>query len=158
MSRSITQIVIHCSATPDGRPHTVADIDLWHRQRGFQRSPRFKARFNPSLTSIGYHYVIYTDGTVHTGRHPDEPGAHAVGHNHNSLGICLIGQGRYSAAQWDALRNLVNDLLVEYGTKDGFVISGHRDLPNVHKECPGFDVDTWRAAGMVAEAGHILTA
>ncbi|WP_298434521.1 N-acetylmuramoyl-L-alanine amidase [Geobacter sp.] len=157
MAREINLIVVHCADTPDGRPQTVADIDAWHRARGFHRSPRFKTAFNPSLTSIGYHYVIYVDGTVHTGRHPDEVGAHAVGHNHDSLGICLLGQSRYTAAQWDALRNLVNDLLIEHGGKQT-TVCGHRDLPNVHKECPGFDVDTWRAAGMVAEAAHLLTA
>lgn len=156
MARTINQIIIHCAATPNGRPHTVADIDAWHRQRGFQRSPRFKGRFNSSLTSIGYHYIIYTDGTVHTGRHPDETGAHAVGHNHDSLGICMIGTDRFTPAQWAALSNLVNDLLVEHGGKQT-IVCGHRDLPAVHKDCPGFDVGTWRAAGMVAEAGHVLT-
>ena len=52
--RNINEIIIHCTATPEGRHVTVADIDSWHRARGF--------------ASIGYHYVIYLDGSVHAGR------------------------------------------------------------------------------------------
>lgn len=155
MSRTINHIIIHCSATPNGRSHTVADIDRWHRERGFHRPARFKARHNQGLTSIGYHYVILVDGTVHTGRHPDEIGAHAAPHNHDSLGVCLIGTDRFTPAQWAALRNLVNDLLVEHGGKQTQVC-GHRDLPTVRKDCPGFDVDVWRALGMLVPADHVL--
>jgi hypothetical protein len=42
--RIITRLIIHCTATPRGRHVTVADIDCWHRQRGFD--------------GIGYHYII----------------------------------------------------------------------------------------------------
>ena len=42
--RTINEIIVHCTATPEGRSYTVADIDHWHRQRGFD--------------SIGYHYVV----------------------------------------------------------------------------------------------------
>lgn len=157
MARAIDHIIIHSSATPNGRPYTVAEIDAWHRVRGFRRSPRFKAIFNQALGSIGYHYIIYADGTVHTGRHPDETGAHAAGYNAKSIGICLIGTDRFGMAQWSALRNLINDLLVEHGSKQT-IVCGHRELPHVPKNCPGFSVEAWRAAGMVADAGHILTA
>ena len=75
--RKITEIIIHCSATPEGRDYTVEDIDLWHRARGF--------------TGIGYHYVIYRDGSVHEGRPVDRAGAHCKGHNAHSIGICYIG-------------------------------------------------------------------
>ena len=52
--RTITEIIIHCSATKEGQPFSVADIDRWHRARGFR--------------CIGYHFVIYLDGSVHAGR------------------------------------------------------------------------------------------
>lgn len=45
--RKIDLIIVHCSATPEGKDFTTADIDRWHRQRGF--------------ASIGYHFVIYRD-------------------------------------------------------------------------------------------------
>lgn len=75
--RKITEIIIHCAATPEGKDFTVQDIDRWHRQRGFK--------------SIGYHFVIYRDGSIHKGRPLDQIGAHCTGHNANSIGICYIG-------------------------------------------------------------------
>ena len=72
--RHINEIIIHCSATPEGRDYTVADIDRWHKARGWR--------------GIGYHYVIYRDGSVHAGRPVEQIGAHCTGHNANSIGIC----------------------------------------------------------------------
>lgn len=73
--RRISEIIIHCSATPEGRDVTAAQIDQWHRQRGFK--------------SIGYHYVIRLDGSVEVGRNETAIGAHCSGHNRSSIGICL---------------------------------------------------------------------
>lgn len=75
--RKITDIVLHCSATRQGQRVTVADIDRWHRNAGYKQ--------------IGYHYVIYADGSIHDGRPIEQIGAHVAGHNANSIGICYIG-------------------------------------------------------------------
>lgn len=75
--RKISKIIIHCSATKEGKDYTVVDIDRWHRQRGFQM--------------IGYNYIIRIDGTIEIGRPIEMVGAHCVGHNRNSIGICYIG-------------------------------------------------------------------
>lgn len=75
--RTIREIIIHCSATPEGRNYTVEDIRRWHKQQGW--------------SDIGYHYVIYRDGTIHEGRNVDIAGAHCVNHNAHSIGICYIG-------------------------------------------------------------------
>jgi len=147
--RSIDLIVLHCSATPNGRRTTVEEIRSWHLARGFE--------------DIGYHYVIYTDGSLHPGRDEDVPGAHALGYNRTSIGICMVGgvggpdpknPGQYSQAQWETLRLAVEDLRTRYPgiTK----IVGHRDLPKVNKLCPSFDVATWLAAGMTPLQKHIL--
>lgn len=141
--RAITRIIIHCSATPNGRWNTARDIDDWHRQRGFQRSDSWVQRFNPWLFHIGYHYVIYVNGGTATGRHLDEVGAHAAGYNADSVGICMLGTDRFTAEQWHALEDLVERLLAK--RCPGAQVLGHRDLPGVTKACPGFDVATWRA-------------
>jgi N-acetyl-anhydromuramyl-L-alanine amidase AmpD len=140
--REINLIVIHCAATPNGRHFTVNDIDQWHRLRGFNRA---YPRINPELTSIGYHYVIYLDGEVHTGRAPEEVGAHAAGHNGHSLGVCLIGTDNFTPAQWAALKKLVLELAGRYPQAR---LLGHRDLPGVTKACPGFDVASWYQEAM----------
>lgn len=142
MSRQIDTIVVHCSATPNGRWTTAPDIDRWHDDRGFERRDHWRERFNPEYKAIGYHFVIYTDGTVVTGRHLDEVGAHASGHNARSIGICMIGTDRFALEQWQALDDLIGKLRERY---PGAKILGHRDLPEVHKTCPGFDVATWLA-------------
>ena len=79
---------------------TIEDIDRWHTDRGFRRGAEWLARQNGRLFSIGYHFVIYTSGTVATGRHLEEIGAHVAGSNARSIGICMVGTDRFTPAQW----------------------------------------------------------
>lgn len=127
--RQITEVIVHCSATPEGRPFTVADIDRWHRARGFH--------------GIGYHYVIYLDGSLHAGRSEERIGAHCKGHNAQSIGVCYIGgcaaDGRTpkdtrTPAQRKALTDLLGRLKRRF---PGIRIYGHRDF--AAKACPSFD-------------------
>ena len=127
--RSINEIIVHCSATPEGRDFTVADITRWHKARGFR--------------TIGYHYVIYRDGSVHTGRPLEQAGAHCLKHNAHSIGVCYIGgvatDGRTpkdtrTPEQKDALVKLLKDLHVRFPHA---TIHGHRDF--AAKACPSFD-------------------
>lgn len=145
--RAVDLLVIHCTATASGEPlsgrpwnapggHTAVEIiDRWHRERGFARTAAGRALANPALTAIGYHYVIDLDGTLWTGRHPDETGAHAVGHNQRSVGLCLVGgrerDAKYTAAQWDTLAQLVRQLsrqipAIPLKSPDRFPASGGR--------------------------------
>ena len=128
--RKITEIIIHCSATIEGKDYTVADIDRWHRARGFCK--------------IGYHYVIYRDGTIHAGRPICETGAHCIGHNAHSIGICYIGglakDGRTpkdtrTPEQREAMRSLVEQLKQKFPEAS---IHGHREF--APKACPCFRV------------------
>ena len=75
--RKINEIIIHCSATTEGRHFTVEDVRRWHKDRGF--------------ADVGYHYLIYLDGSVHAGRPITQVGAHCLGHNAHSIGVCYIG-------------------------------------------------------------------
>ncbi|AWX15216.1 N-acetylmuramoyl-L-alanine amidase [Mergibacter septicus] len=164
--RQINKIVIHCAATANGKPlgnshQTAAQvIDNWHAKRGFKRQEN-NLHFNPRLPHIGYHFVIDTDGLVESGRAINEIGAHVKGHNHNSIGICLIGgvgvgrekaHGRYTVEQWNSLANLLSNLAERFPHAE---IYGHRDLsPDLNddgvitqnewlKTCPNFDVASW---------------
>jgi hypothetical protein len=141
--REIKTLIIHCSDTPIGRETTVKDIDQWHRERGWRRQDSYRCGFNPDLFAIGYHFVIYLDGSVHTGRHINEVGAHCSGLNSNSLGICLIGSGKYNDEQWAALADMVGRLEFTY---PGVNILGHNQTPSgisQGKTCPMFDVSGW---------------
>ena len=128
--REINKIIIHCSATPEGREHTIDDITEWHKQRGF--------------ATIGYHFVIYLDGSIHEGRSLEMQGAHTLGHNTNSIGICYVGgvekDGRTpkdtrTFKQKEALIALVDELKAQYPKA---TIHGHNEFAN--KACPSFDV------------------
>ena len=127
--RKINEIIVHCSATPDGRAVTVAQIDAWHRKRGFR--------------CIGYHFVIYLDGSIHKGRPVAEIGAHCLGHNADSIGICYVGglatdnstpMDTRTPQQKAALRNLITELRHQFPMA---VVHGHREFAN--KACPCFD-------------------
>lgn len=165
MARKITSLVIHCSASPNGRVTTCADINAWHRARGFRRAPSARQRFSPQLDAIGYHWVIYTDGTVAAGRGPDEMGAHAMGHNATSLGICLVGTDRYTRQQWLHLASHVRALCLQYaiplkpaapGATVLTGVIGHGEIAGVRKTCPGFSVASWIERGLPPMPDHIL--
>lgn len=164
-TRRIDTLVIHCAATPNGRWTSVLDIDHWHAEAGFRRTPSTPEQrdCNPGLPHIGYHWVIYTNGGLATGRHVSEAGAHARGLNASSLGICLIGTDSFSLVQWSQLRQQVEYLCKKFGiplepaTADTYWrgVCGHRDT-GAKKLCPGFSVSDWLAGGMQPLAGHIL--
>lgn len=140
--RDIQYLVVHCSATKANLDFDAADIDAWHKQRGW--------------SGIGYHYVIKLDGTIETGRPIHTIGAHVYGYNRNSIGICYIGgldlQGKSkdtrTPAQKGALENLLMALKTDYPQAE---IKGHRDFsPDLNgdgiiqsfeflKDCPCFD-------------------
>ena len=139
-------LVVHCSATRPTQDIGVREITQWHRQRGFD--------------TVGYHYVIRRNGDVETGRPENAIGAHVIGHNANSIGVCMVGgvdaagkpANNFTAAQFVALRGLIDQLHKRYPEAR---ILGHRDLspdrngdgiitPNEFiKACPSFDVAAW---------------
>lgn len=134
--RRINSIIVHCSATPEGRDYTVDQIKKDHKEQGW--------------SDIGYHYVIYRDGSIHEGRNVDIIGAHCEGYNSNSIGVCYIGglenkpnveykklkaKDTRTEAQKRALIELLSKLKKYY---PGAKIYGHHDF-NKGKDCPSFD-------------------
>ena len=129
MARKINEIIVHCTATAEGKDFKVSDIDRWHRAKGWD--------------GIGYHQVVYLDGSVHPGRPMYKVGAHCLGHNQNSIGVVYVGgvasdgktpKDTRTKEQKVALRKLLTDLKRLY---PGATIHGHRDFAN--KACPSFD-------------------
>lgn len=130
--RTITEIIVHCSATPEGRDYTVDDIRSWHKDRGF--------------TDVGYHYIIYRNGHIVNGRDVDLIGAHCTNHNSHSIGVCYVGgmdkqnnnpKDTRTNEQKASLMSLLMDLRKLYPNAK---IRSHRDFAN--KACPSFDATT----------------
>ena len=129
--RKINEIILHCSATAEGKNYHASDIDKWHKAKGWK--------------GIGYHYVIDLDGTVEPGRPLNQIGAHTEGHNANSIGICYIGgcakDGRTpkdtrTPEQKLAMYQLLYDLLNTYPKA---TVHGHYEYAN--KACPSFKIE-----------------
>lgn len=128
--RTITLIVVHCSANRADSALRMKDIDRYHRSLGW--------------LGCGYHYVIPVDGMIEPGRPEEMTGAHCRNHNRHSIGICYIGGLSWDGkpadtrtdAQRTALRNLLKQLHCRYPNA---LIVGHRDL-DPQKACPCFDV------------------
>ena len=126
--RAINEIIVHCTATRAGQSVTVQDIDRWHKQRGWN--------------GIGYHFVVYLDGSVHEGRPLAQVGAHCKGHNQRSIGVCYVGGLDHNGnpadtrtpEQKDALLRLLTDLRSRFPLA---TIHSHRDF--AQKACPCFD-------------------
>lgn len=99
-------------------------------------------------SDIGYHFVVGRSGKVMAGRPLEKTGAHTIGHNSDSIGICLIGgkgaaetdafEDHFTPAQDEAVRNLIDRLQEEHGKMS---IHGHNEY--AAKGCPGFQVSRW---------------
>lgn len=144
-------IVVHCAATPPDVDVGADEIRKWHLAKGW--------------SDIGYHFVVRRNGTVEAGRSLEWQGAHAEGHNYESIAICLVGgvrrdpdadgkddedgpkwdlvpEANFTETQWTSLESLVHLMLKRF---PGAAVIGHRDFPGVTKACPSFDVKSWWA-------------
>ena len=129
--RSISKIILHCTATPEGRDFSVEQVRQWHLARGF--------------SDIGYHYLVGRDGTIYAGRPESVVGAHCKGQNTCSIGVSYVGgeeadgshrpKDTRTPAQKKALRELVASLQKKY---PGATVHGHYEFAN--KACPSFKI------------------
>ena len=128
-TRRINEIIVHCSATTEGNNVTVDTIRRYHIvERGW--------------SDIGYHFVIYLDGSVHAGRPLGKIGAHCTGHNSYSIGICYVGgldhNGRAKDTRTDAQKASLVELLRTLKRRwPKATIHGHREF--ALKDCPCFN-------------------
>ena len=127
--RKISKIIIHCTATPEDRHTTVEDVRRWHLDRGW--------------SDIGYHFLIYLDGSLHEGRPVEKQGAHCKGHNKESIGIAYVGgidkvnfkpKDTRTEEQKEALIYILEYLKIQHPEA---IIYGHNDFAS--KACPSFN-------------------
>jgi len=115
-------IIIHCSASDVADHDDISVIDMWHKERGF--------------SMVGYHYFIIKNGEVQVGRDVNKVGAHAKGHNKNSIGICLSGDKEFNDEQFAACASLIDDLMEDHPIT---TIIPHNFI-NFYKSCPNFNI------------------
>lgn len=144
--RKIKTAVIHCSATPEGKWFEEKDIEAMH-------SKRFK---KIGGKHVGYHVLIYIDGTIVQTKGIEHIGQHVAGANSETIGICYIGgldskgkaKDTRTTQQKESLLKVLKELKLSYPDIE---IKGHRDYsPDLDgdgiiepfeflKSCPCFD-------------------
>lgn len=132
LSRHVSRLIIHCSATPPSMDIGADTINKWHTDKGW--------------SAIGYHYVIKRDGVIENGRDVNNIGAHVKGHNTGSIGVCLIGgvdknnkaEANFTDAQWETLAIVCKSFKKQLNY---VTIHGHNEY--AAKACPSFDVQVW---------------
>lgn len=130
--RTITLLIVHCSATPQGVALGFEDCRRDHiHHRGFR--------------DIGYHFYLTRNGEIHRGRPLEKIGAHCLNHNRHSIGICYEGglDAKGCPADTRTLEQKASLLALLRELKRIFpraLIIGHHDL-NPVKACPCFDAE-----------------
>lgn len=124
--RPIKLIVWHCSDSDNPKHDNIETLRAWHLSIG--------------NSDIGYHYVITKDGVAHTGRDVAFPGAHCLGFNAHSIGVCVIGRNEFTHEQFNSLLALTRTLMKSHNVDKADVV-GHELLDKHGKTCPNFN---WR--------------
>lgn len=135
-------LIIHHTGGTDANPkedtshHTFEIVNEWHRKLW---------NFKSSLGHyIGYHYFIEKNGKVTQGRADTDEGAHTLGKNLSSLGICLAGNfdvTEPTKEQVEALKTVLKAKMSQYGIALKDVVP-HRHFAN--KSCYGSKLsDEW---------------
>lgn len=131
--REITRCFIHCSATFANQDIGAEEIRRWHVE-------------DRKWADIGYHQVIRRNGDMEPGRPYETPGAHAKGHNRDSIGVCLVGGldedakpvFNFTQEQMITLNALCEVLAEKF---PGITFHGHNEVSG--KDCPCFDVQSY---------------
>ena len=139
--RKIEWIVVHHSLTPDGPKLSVPAIRHYHT------APKPEGK---GWDDIGYHMVIErAEMSIEAvmGRPWIYQGAHARGRNHNSIGVCILGNFDEYPVPPDQWHFAVKALwwLCRYLRLPAERVVGHREVQR-NRRCPGefFDLDRLR--------------
>ena len=140
-------LVIHCTATPEGREVSAAEIRRWHTAPVSQGGRGWK--------QVGYTDMVHLDGRVERLVNNNENAQvdawevtnGAAGYNNVSRHIVYVGgcnkagkpKDTRTEAQREALKRYVEDFHARFPQVK---IVGHYEL-NPGKACPSFDVPTW---------------
>ncbi len=138
-------IVIHCSASPFGN---AALITKWHiNGRGWSNIGYHKIILNGQISEDIYNERY--DGHIETGRPFDtnnrieqgEIGAHVLGINKESMGICLIGNPHegndFTKKQLESLESEIYKMQVYHPQAK---VMGHYQFDDNKPHCPGIDI------------------
>ena len=129
-------IIVHNTGGIDSNPlidtshHTAVMVDAWHKQKGWG--------------GIGYNWFIEKDGKTVKGRDETKDGAHTIGYNNQSIGVCLAGNFDATlptVAQTISLAKLLKEKTIQYNIPVENIVP-HRKF--AAKTCYGKKlIDAW---------------
>lgn len=123
--KHIDKIILHCSDSDNPEHDNIATIKQWHLERKF--------------SDCGYHFFIRSTGQIETGRALYKIGAHCIGQNLKSIGICLSGKTNFTEAQFKSAYQLIKGFMDRFNIpKDAVFPHNHFDKK---KTCPNFQLD-----------------
>lgn len=145
MTKKINKIIVHWSAS--AKETTVDMIRAWHKANGWINIGYHRIILHPM--SIDEISMLKWSDLVKEGRPINddawledwERGAHTLYQNHNSVGVCVVGDPTYKLhpLQVEALKNTL-DILVERFRLTKEDVKGHRDY--MATNCPGDEIYT----------------
>ena len=129
--KEIKKIIVHCSDSDNPKHDTINVIRQWHKLLGWD--------------DVGYHFFIRKSGEIQKGRQLYFEGAHCLGENHDSVGICLSGRKEFKEKQFKSCALLIHDLVDVlgwnmHGREWIDVVFPHNHF-NKHKTCPNFPIE-----------------
>jgi N-acetyl-anhydromuramyl-L-alanine amidase AmpD len=127
--RFIDTIICHCDDSDNENYDEIEEVREDHiNNRGF--------------SDIGYHFYIEADGSIEAGRSLNTVGAHAKGHNANSIGICVHGDKYFTASSLQSLENKIRELILAIPTITKVI--GHNEVDKT-KTCPNYHMKRFKS-------------
>jgi len=147
MAQKLQRLVLHCTATPEGRPVSSADIRAWHTNP--------VSRGGRGWKQVGYTDMIHLNGRVERLVENNEDDVvdpwevtnGAKGYNSTSRHIVYVG-----GCTKDGVTPADTRTPEQLKAMREYVLDFHRRFPDVRivghnslaaKACPSFDVPQW---------------
>jgi N-acetylmuramoyl-L-alanine amidase len=148
MPHKLKYLIIHCTATPEGRAVYPADIRDWHTKPVAEGGRGWK--------QVGYSDMIMLDGMImNLVQYNDDDKVDpweitngVAGINGLSRHVVYVGgmdkknklaKDTRTAKQKETMRNYVRGLIAQYPS---LLVAGHCQF-DTKKACPSFDVPEW---------------
>lgn len=120
----INKIIVHCTDTDYPEHDDIEWVRQLHLAKGW--------------SDVGYHFFINKKGHIADGRPINKAGAHCIGQNLRSIGVCLSGRKDFYEPQFRAANFLIHGLMSSYNiTKEN--VMPHNYFTSV-KTCPNFSL------------------
>lgn len=145
--KKIDNAVLHCSASFFGNDDFIRKI---HVDENGWKDIGYNIIIGNGLEHSYSKYNESLDGKIYNGRgldfsefiEYDEIGAHALGYNNNSIGICLIGIDTFTVKQYRSLYYVIKTFK---NINPNIKILGHCETPKSGgKTCPNINMDNLR--------------